>query len=247
MNHEMPLYEIPLWGDFVLYGSWTNLITVLIAAALVFLIAVAGTRRLMMKPTGAQNVMEMFLEFVRGIISSTMDWKTGGRFLTFGMTLFLFIIVSNLMGLPFNVVTGHYIWFNSPTADPYVTLALSSMVVVMSHYYGVKMRGFGSYAKTFMTPMFIITIIEEFANTLTLGLRLYGNIFAGEIMIGIILSIGIISGTNDFQFLGPVGVILSAIPMLIWQGFSLFIGAIQAYIFLILTMVYIGHKAAHDH
>jgi len=66
-------------------------------------------------------------------------------------------------------------------------------------------------------------------------------------MIGIILSIGIVSGTNDFQFLGPVGAIISGIPMLIWQGFSLFIGGIQAYIFLILTMVYIGHKAAHDH
>ena len=85
--------------------------------------------------------------------------------------------------------------------------------------------------------MFPIKIIEEFANTLTLGLRLYGNIFAGEILLGL-LATGLATGV--------VGNIAAALPMLIWLGFSVFVGAIQSYIFTMLTMVYLSHKVSSD-
>ncbi|WP_215143241.1 F0F1 ATP synthase subunit A [Exiguobacterium qingdaonense] len=245
MGHEFPTYSLN-FGDYTLYGSWTNVITVLVAALLVFTFAIWGTRRLAMKPTGKQNFMEYFAEFVRGIIASAMDWKTGGRFIGFGMTLILFILFSNLMGLPFNVISGHYLWFNSPTADPYVTLALSTLVVAMSHYYGVKLHGLKHYSTDFVKPVWFllpIKLIEEFANTLTLGLRLYGNIFAGEIMITIILGLAITAEGA----LNPLGAIFAVLPMILWQGFSIFIGVIQSYIFLTLAMVYIGHKASAEH
>lgn len=244
MDHEFPTYSLS-FGEYTLYGSWTNVITVLIAAFLVFVFATWATRRLQMKPTGKQNLMEFFAEFVRGIISSAMDWKTGGRFISFGMTLMLFLLFANLMGLPFTVITGHELWYNSPTADPYVTLGLSSLVVVMSHYYGVKLHGLKHYSAEFVKPVWFllpIKLIEEFANTLTLGLRLYGNIFAGEIMITIILGLAI---TADG--LNPFGAVFAVFPMVLWQGFSIFIGVIQSYIFLTLSMVYIGHKAAAEH
>ena len=86
--------------------------------------------------------------------------------------------------------------------------------------------------------MFPIKIIEEFANTLTLGLRLYGNIFAGEILLGLLAG-GLATGT--------VGTIAAILPTLAWQGFSLFIGAIQAFIFTMLSMVYLSHKVSQDH
>jgi F-type H+-transporting ATPase subunit a len=103
------------------------------------------------------------------------------------------------------------------------------------------MKGFSEYGKEFFKPMsfmFPLKIIEEFANTLTLGLRLYGNIYAGEILLGLLAGLG---ASGIFGALG------AAVPMLVWQGFSIFVGAIQAFIFTMLTMVYISHKVSNDH
>jgi F-type H+-transporting ATPase subunit a len=103
------------------------------------------------------------------------------------------------------------------------------------------MKGAGAYGREFFKPfwfMFPIKIIEEFANTLTLGLRLYGNIYAGEILLSL-LAAGLATGVG--------GTIAAALPMLVWQGFSLFVGAIQSFIFCMLTMVYLAHKVSSDH
>src|SRR6185312_12112286 len=107
--------------------------------------------------------------------------------------------------------------------------------------YGIKLLGFKGYGKGFLQPlpfMFPLKIIEEFANTLTLGLRLYGNIYAGEILIGLLAALGT---QSIFGFAGAL------VPALAWQGFSIFIGAIQAFIFVMLTMVYMAHKVSTDH
>ncbi len=85
-----------------------------------------------------------------------------------------------MMGLPFAIVVDGNLWWKSPTADPIITLTLAVMVVALSHYYGVKLKGPREYGRGFFQPMaflFPLKIIEEFANTLTLGLRLYGNIY----------------------------------------------------------------------
>lgn len=130
--------------------------------------------------------MEWIVDFVRNIIGSTMDLKTGANFLALGVTLLMYIFVSNMLGLPFSVTVGHELWWKSPTADPAITLTLAVMVVSLTHYYGVKMKGLKEYSKDYLRPvplMFPMKIIEEFANTLTLGLRLYGNIFAGKFFL----------------------------------------------------------------
>jgi F-type H+-transporting ATPase subunit a len=146
-----------------------------------------------------------------------------------------------MLGLPFAIVFDHNLWWKSPTADPVITLTLAVMVVALTHYYGVKQRGFKEYGKAYFQPMkflFPIKIIEEFSNTLTLGLRLYGNIYAGEILLTVI------AGSLAT---GVFGNIIGIIPMVLWQGFSVFIGAIQAFIFTMLTMVYMAHKVSSDH
>ena len=84
--------------------------------------------------------------------------------------------------------------------------------------------------------MFPLKIIEEFANTLTLGLRLYGNIYAGEILLAL---------TRRFSNIKRLGFVGAIVPMMAWQGFSIFIGLIQAFIFIMLTMVYMSHKVSH--
>jgi F-type H+-transporting ATPase subunit a len=213
-----------------------------VASVIVFLIAVLSTRKLAMKPTGIQNFMEWIMDFVKNIINSTMDWKDGGRFHVLGITMIMYVFVANMLGLPFSIQVNGELWWKSPTADPAVTLTLAVLVVGLSHYYGVKLKGTSAYGKEFFRPfwfMFPIKIIEEFANTLTLGLRLYGNIFAGEILLGLL--------AGGLAQSGPGGWIGAIVPMLAWQGFSVFVGAIQAFIFTMLTMVYLSHKVSSDH
>ena len=241
MNHTAPELDLDL-GFMTLTFNLSTVLTLFVSALIVFLIAFISTRKLALKPTGMQNFMEWIMDFVKGIIKSNMDWKTGGRFHILGITLIMFVAVSNLLGLPLGgVVVGHDLWWKSPTADPVVTMTLAAMVLVLTQYYGVKMQGTGGYTKTFFQPMsfmFPLKIIEEFANTLTLGLRLYGNIYAGEVLLGLIAGIG---GASIFGFVGMV------IPGMAWQGFSIFIGFIQAFIFTMLTMVYMSHKVSTDH
>jgi F-type H+-transporting ATPase subunit a len=212
-----------------------------VASLIVFIIAVLSTRKLAMKPTGIQNFFEWIMDFVKNMVNSTMDWKTGGRFHVLGITLIMYIFISNMLGLPFSVVIDGNLWWKSPTADPTVTLTLAVMVVGLSHYYGVKLKGVGEYGKEFFRPMwfmFPLKLIEEFANTLTLGLRLYGNIYAGEILLTLLAG-SLATGVG--------GHLAAALPMLVWQGFSVFVGAIQAFIFTMLTMVYLAHKVSQDH
>ncbi|CAM5192133.1 ATP synthase subunit a OS=Ureibacillus acetophenoni OX=614649 GN=atpB PE=3 SV=1 [Ureibacillus acetophenoni] len=237
MGHGAPTFEL----GFLTFNLSTVLMLI-ITAAIVFIIAVVATRNLKLKPTGMQNFFEWIMDFVKGIINSNMDWKTGGRFHILGITLIMFIAVANLLGLPFSGITiKGDLWWKSPTADPVVTMTLATMVTVLATYYGIRMRGTGHYLKTFVQPMSFLLplkIIEEFANTLTLGLRLYGNIYAGEILLGLLAGL---AGSGLVGFFGAI------IPMMAWQGFSIFIGFIQAFIFTMLTMVYLSHKVSADH
>lgn len=213
-----------------------------VTTLIVFLIAYIATRNLKMKPTGMQNFMEWIMDFVKGIIKSNFDWKTGGRFHVLGITLIMFIAVANVLGLPFAISYDGVLWWKSPTADPTITMTLSVMIIVLTHYYGIQMKGFKQYnVDTYLKPLpflFPLKIIEEFANTLTLGLRLYGNIYAGEVLLGLIAGL---ATSSIFGFVGAI------IPAMAWQGFSLFIGGIQAFIFVMLTMVYMSHKVSSDH
>ncbi|QGS69973.1 F0F1 ATP synthase subunit A [Oceanobacillus sp. 143] len=225
------------WLDFNL----SNVFMMAVVTLIVFVFCTWASRKLQMKPTGMQNFMEWIIEFVKGIIGDTMDWKTGKVFLPLGLTLILYIFVSNIVGVITVGVVGHDLWWKSPTADATLTLTLSAMVVMLTHFYGIKVNGAKSYFKTFVSPvplMLPFKIIEEFTNTLTLGLRLFGNIYAGEILLSLLVGL---ATSSVFGFFG------AALPMLAWQGFSLFIGGIQAFVFTMLTMVYMSHKVSKDH
>ncbi|GIO26859.1 F0F1 ATP synthase subunit A [Ornithinibacillus bavariensis] len=240
MDHGAPIVHDVFgisWLDFNL----SNVFMIIVTSLIVFVLSVLGARKLQMKPTGAQNVMEWILDFVKGIVNDTMDWKTGKLFLPLALTLFSYILVGNMLGVVTNGVYENSTWWKSPTADPGLTLTLAAMVIVLSHFYGIKLRGGKEYIKDYFRPLpflFPIKLIEEFANTLTLGLRLFGNLYAGEVLLALL--VGLTSS-------GVLGFIGGAIPFLAWQGFSVFIGGIQAFIFTMLSMVYISHKVSEEH
>jgi len=120
-------------------------------------------------------------------------------------------------------------WWKSPTAAPSVTFALALIVLLYSHYLGIR-KSFTHWLKhTFLNP---IHILEEFIiKPLTLPLRLFGNIFAGEVLIAFLLAVGI----------------FGSIPLFLWLGYSVFVGSVQAFIFTTLTMVYISQQVNEDH
>lgn len=241
MGHESPLYTLEIAGHNLIFDL-SSVMMITVTAVIVFILAMLLTRNLSVRPSGKQNFIEWIFDFTRGIINSNMAWNKGGRFHFLAVTLMLFIFVANMLGLPFAIINGHTLWWKSPTADPTVTLTLSTLMVLLTHFYGIKMRGSGNYFKSFAQPVWFMVpfkIIEEFSSTLTLGLRLYGNIFAGEVLLGLLAGL--------LTAFGAIGAIGGFIPLIVWQGFSIFVGSIQAYIFVMLSMVYMAHKVSDDH
>lgn len=244
MEEKAPI-AYDLWGTGLDFNL-SNVLMITISTLIVLIFAIVASRNLQRKPKGLQNFIEWIVDFVKGIIGSNMDWKTGKQFLPLGLTLLMYVFVANMLGvITLGKVVGddgyHYLWWKSPTSDPAITLTLATMVVVLTHYYGIKAKGVKGYLGDYFKPLpflFPFKIIEEFSNTLTFGLRLFGNIYAGEILLGLL------AGLNSS---GIGGILGGAIPLLAWQGFSTFVGAIQAFIFTMLTMVYMSHKVSTDH
>ncbi|WP_202079785.1 F0F1 ATP synthase subunit A [Caldalkalibacillus salinus] len=232
----------------MLVVNLSSMLMVTITAAIVFFIAYAGVRSATSgKPSGMQNFMEWVIDFVRGVVGSTMDMKKGEKFVTLALTIIMFIFVGNFLGIPFAISVdtetwGHHtLWWKSPTADPHVAMTLAITMIVLTHIFGVRMTGFKDYFVHYFKPQawqFPLHIIEEFAKTLTLGLRLFGNIYAKEVLLGMLAAAGAA---------GTVGFFAAALPMLVWQAFGIFMGTIQAFVFTILTLVYISQKVQHDH
>ena len=222
----------PIWFD------GTILLMTLITCVIVFTLVFVCTLNLQLKPKGKQNFIEWVIDFVRGILGDNLPSNEVNNFHLLSFALFLFVFVANEIGLVTKIVVGETTFWKSPTADPFVTLTLALMMIAMTHFFGVQKFGLKGYFKvSFLQPVAFllpIKIIEEFTNIITLGLRLYGNIFAGEVLLGLIVDM-----LNNVGWLTlPV-----VIPLeMIWIGFSLFIGAIQAYVFVTLSMVFMGHK-----
>ena len=216
----------------------------IISCIIVFLVVFICTRNLQMKPKGKQNFIEWVIDFVRGIVADNLPGSQVNNFHLLGVTMFLFVFVANEIGLVTKVVTTDDITlWKSPTADPFVTLTLALMVISLTHFFGIKSLGFKNYLiNSYLKPvgfLLPLKIIEEFTNVITLGLRLYGNIFAGEVLLGLIANMFISLGWWSLPIVMPLE--------MIWIGFSLFIGAIQAYVFVTLTMVFMSHKIVAEH
>ena len=210
-----------------------TLLTTWVTMLVVFVLGRLATRSLSLtSPTGLQNVFEYIWEFVENTLKQSVTTEHAKKLFDLLITLLIFLALANWVGI---IPTLH-----SPTADPNTTFGLAFMVFILTHYYGVRFRGLGGHAAHFVKPYVLllpINLIEELSKPLTLAMRLFGNIYAGELLIGV------------FSKLLPLNLsfILSWIPQVIWLGFSTFIGGIQAFIFMMLTMVYVGSTMGKAH
>ena len=224
------------------------------------LFAYFATRRVSSgRPQGAQNVLEWIFEFIKGLISETMDWKKGRSLLTYLVTLIMFIFFSNMLGLFPNPTFGllknvHFLELGeifhgptlaSPTADVNITIALAVLTWFLFNGYGIRNQK-GKYFKHFFEPyppFFVIHAVELVTKPLTLGMRLFGNIFAGEVLIKVILGLAAASAVT---FSGIALVASSAILNTIWLGFSVFVGTIQSFVFTVLTLAYVSQAVGSE-
>ncbi|KRL54225.1 F0F1 ATP synthase subunit A [Furfurilactobacillus rossiae] len=215
-----------------------NIISITIAFAIVFFVVFFLSRKITMKPTGGQNILEWIIDFTNGIVRGQLPGRDGGQLGLFAFTAFLFVFFANQLGLFLQVSVNGVDYVRSPTANPVVTLTMAMVTLALAHYLGVVKFGFGGYiSNSYLKPfaaLLPINLVEEFTNLLTLALRLYGNIFAGETLLKLI---------GGMAFSHGLPTIIVALPLeIVWQGFSVFIGAIQAYVFVTLSTVYISRK-----
>lgn len=225
-----------------LYFNVGNCVSGLVAAIIVCVLMIWFSRNLKLKPTGKQNALEWLVDFTNRIIRSSIPDFEGERYGLLVFALFAFIFVSNQLGLIIQFVIGDVTYVKSPTASPMTTLTLAFMVLVTSNVVSIERYGFKGYVKnSFFSPMpvlFPIKLLEQLTNFITLALRLYGNIYAGEVLLKLIFQLAQSHGWLTF---------IPSIPLeMIWQGFSVFIGSIQAYVFVTLSMVYISQKVEKE-
>ncbi|GAB2021299.1 F0F1 ATP synthase subunit A [Pseudolactococcus yaeyamensis] len=221
------------------YFDGTVLVMTLLTCVVIFGFVFWASRQMTLRPTKKQNVLEWIIDFVNGVSKDNMGATESRRYSLFTFVLFIFIFVSNNIGLMTKIEGANELtYWKSPTADIGVTLTLSLMVALVATLSGVRRFGFKGYIKhTFLTPaaMLPMNIMEEFINFLSLALRLWGNIFAGEVLVGLLAQLG-----NVHFVLLPFAIVLE----IAWTAFSIFIGALQAYVFVLLSTMYINAKIA---
>ena len=229
-----------VWGITFDMTPSKHVVMMWISAALLLLLALGAVRRRALVPRGVYNFVELLVHFVRDIAISNIGKKDADRFVPYLASAFFFILVMNLLGL--------VPWMATATANLSVTVALALFTFVLTQYAAVRAQGLSGYLKhltggvplslAWLWPIMIpVEILGLFTKPFALTVRLFANMVAGHFVIlallGLIFSISIA--------VAPVSVALAlAIFML-----ELFVAFVQAYIFTMLSALFIGAGLAH--
>lgn len=211
-----------------------------IVMAAIIILAAVFTRNLKTIPEGKQNAAEIVVELIGKLISGSMGGHSKAFVPYFG-TLLIFLVIANMAGI-FNIfptgeelylITGNEAFqkfrftLSPPTKDLNVTVALALMTILLILFAGIRYRGFAGWLKSFLKPVPVMLpfhILDYATRTVSLSLRLFGNILAGYIIMEMIFAGSI--------FLLPIVPIASGF-------FDLFDAGLQAYIFVFLSSIYV--------
>ncbi len=237
-------------GSFPITNS---MLTSWIATLLLIVLGFLAARNLKAIPRGIQNLFELIVEFLMNLVNSVMDNKEQTRkYFPLLATIFLFIITNNWLGLLPGVGTiglhemhhGKEIFvplLRSGNADLNTTLALAIIAVIAIQIFGIIGIGifkYGSKFINFKSPILffvgILELISELSRLISFSFRLFGNVFAGEVLLAVIAML--------LPFIAPLP----------FYGLELFVGFIQALVFTMLTLVFIksaitDHSSEHAH
>ena len=213
---EIPIGNGELWITQSLLSMW------IVAAILIIVAIVVKVKSKNFKevPTGFQNLIEAYVEVMDNFTAGIMGEKNR-KFAPYFAGLFIFILLSNLSGL---------FGLRPPTANYSVPLGMAIITFVMVQFFGIKSKGLGGYLKGLTEPMIFLTplnIIGELANPVSLSFRLFGNIVGGLILMSL------------YYGLLPWFVSLG-IPAFLHLYLDLFAGVLQAFVFTMLSMVFVA-------
>jgi F-type H+-transporting ATPase subunit a len=215
-------------GNFKI-GITDTIISMWIVMAIIIIIAWIITLNLKQLPSKKQNIVEIFVDFVKGILNDSM-YKHAEHFVPFIGTMLLFIVFANIIDIiniiiPINILVP-------PTKDINIVLALSLISVIAIIYSGIRFKKVKGWLKSFIEPLPIILpfrIMEYFIKPISLTLRLFGNILAGFLIMTAIYSM-----------------VPGVLPSVASIYFDLFDGLLQAYIFVFLVSLYIGEAVEEE-
>ncbi|HEX3722530.1 MAG TPA: F0F1 ATP synthase subunit A [Nitrolancea sp.] len=244
------LWHIPIPGTNYEFPVTNTFFMMLIVMVLLIVVGAFVARRATLVPTRGQGAVEIIVEFLLGLVEGAAGKKLGRNIFPIIGGLFIFILFCNyvellpgLGSLYLNRTVGgqhvHLEIIRPPTSDLNMTIAMALLSWVMFQYLGIKAHGFRGRIKHLATPVFVfpIEVISETARIVSLSFRLFGNIFAGDVLLTIMYSIAVAIKVTVIGFLVPV----------VFLYLEVLFGFIQALVFAILTLIYISLAAADVH
>jgi F-type H+-transporting ATPase subunit a len=225
-----PLWHLPfLPAPFNTVHADTVIITWLAMGIVVLVLGLLAATHPITVLSKRYSIMELLVSYV-GELTTSILGKNGRPFVPFIISLFTFILILNEVGLI--PLIGR-----SPTSDLNTTAALAVTTILFIQLVGIQRHGLGYYKHLFVKPwvlgivMLPINIIDELARPVTLAMRLFGNIFAGEVLLLVVA--GVINA-----HLGAISAVAHIGPLFIF-AFNMAVGVIQAAVFTLLTIAYL--------
>ena len=219
------VYSISLFNHVISFNMDT-LITMWLSMLILIVVAFMATRKLEMVPGKLQLFSEGIIKYFNNIAKSSMGNDEAQKHIAIILTLFMFILTANLVGqLPLKLIHLHTGELASPNNDINMTAAMAIVVSIYYIFYGVKRNGFKFFFKGFSIEGIIITLVdtlELFVRPFSLALRLFANIFAGEVLVATVLGLA---------------AVVVPLPFML---FELFVALIQALVFTLLSTTYIS-------
>ena len=232
---------IPLGGGFSLTNSALFMVA---TVGVIGLYLILSTQKRALVPNRVQLISEMLYEFVANMVSSSAG-KAGMKFFPFVFSLFMFVLVANMFGMIpfFFTITSHII----------ITFALAMLVFAVVIIYGFYKNGF-KFLKLFVpsgVPGYVlpivvpIEVVSFLSRPISLSVRLFANILAGHITLKVFA--GFIVTLGSLGFLGWLGAILPLVMTVAITALEFLVAALQAYVFAVLTSMYINDAIHPGH
>ena len=230
-------FTIPIFGGINITQTTVSLLAVTI---LILSVAFAMTRKITKRPGGKQVIVEKLVSMLMNLVSDTMG-AHNKKFVPYIGTLFISSIIGSVIGMTQI--------FRSTTADLSVTLAWSIATILIVWYSKIRQLGFLGWLKSFTEPIAVMTplnIVSEIATPVAMAFRHFGNVAGGSVLMTIVYTA--LAGVNTLLFGWLPQAVASLIPPIFQVGipaalslyFDVFSGFIQAFVFSLLSMVYIG-------
>ncbi len=217
------LTNVPHWvlsvGNYKITLNSVTLLTTWGIMVLLVVFSVVLSRKIRTVPGGWQTISELLIDGFYGMVIDALGPEIGPKYFPMICVMFIFLLLCNWIGiLPY---------MSEPTKDINTPLGLGIMGFFIAHGTGIKVKGFKQYVKEYFQPIFFmmpLNVVGEIAKVISISFRLFGNIMGGSIIILVVSHL-------VYQLI---------LPPFLYGFFGLFVGTVQAFVFTMLTMVYIS-------